>query len=146
MNELHLHYLDRALEVDPIDCLTYLSRGNARYNQMDPECEADYRSAFLLDAPLAAREIVRGLEDDIRSDVASILTRCRNRVNDNPQDVVARARLGLTMLLLYQDESALHDLQQVFVQSAAWRPFLRLLVNEAKGWRATRPSHFTRSR
>jgi hypothetical protein len=133
----------RALEIDQSDCLICISRGNARYHKMDPECEADYRAAFLLDAPLAAREIVRRLEGDIRDDLAHVLLTCRNRVCNDPQDVVARARLGLTLLLLYQDETALYYLQQVFGQSPAWRPFLRLLVNEAKWWRATRPSRLS---
>jgi hypothetical protein len=38
----------------------------------------------------------------------------------------------LTLLLLDQDEEALQDLQQAFRQSSVWRPYLRLLVNEAR--------------
>jgi hypothetical protein len=39
--------------------------------------------------------------------------------------------------MLYQDDEGLCELQQVFAQSAPWRPFLRLLVNEARRRRAT---------
>jgi hypothetical protein len=135
----------RAPEGDPGDCVAHISRGIARYHRGEPECEGHYLVAFSLNAPLAASEVVGRLEDDIRDDVADVLLHCRKRLRNDPQDVVARTRLGLTLLLLYQDADAFCDLQQVFLQSPAWRPFLRLLVNEAKWWRATRPSHFTQS-
>jgi hypothetical protein len=130
---------DRAMEIDPADCVAYISRGNSRYQKQDPGCEADYRAAFLLDAELATLEFVRRLEGDIRDDIAYVLMNCRKRLKNDPRDVVARARLGLTLLLLHQDSEALLDLQQIFLQSPAWRPFLRLLVNEAKRRRAIEP-------
>jgi hypothetical protein len=98
----------------------------------DAECEADYRAAFLLDAGLAAREIVRRLEEDIRSDFGSVLVTCRKRLVTNPRDLVARTRLGLALLMVRQENDAFRALQQVFLQSPVWRPFIRLLVNEAK--------------
>jgi hypothetical protein len=128
---------DRALEIDPEDCVAYISRGNARFYKGDPNCEADYRTAFSLDAPLAALEFVRRLKFDIGYDLANVLRHCRERLKADSQDVVARARLGLTLLMLYEDDDGLRELQQVFLQSAPWRPLLRLLVNEAKRRRAT---------
>jgi hypothetical protein len=123
---------DRTSEFDPPECLASISRGNARYLRGELECEADYRAAFLLDARLAASEFVRRLEDDIRADFATVLVTCRKRLATNPQDLVARARLGLALLMLRQENDAFRALQQVFLQSQDWRPFIRLLVNEAK--------------
>src|SRR5271166_3838377 len=44
--------LERTVEIEPGDCVGYISRGNDRYHSNDPECEADYRAAFFLDALL----------------------------------------------------------------------------------------------
>jgi hypothetical protein len=127
---------DRSLGIDPGDSVAYISRGEARYHLGDPECEADYRSAFLLDARFAPLEIVRRLNHDIWDDTASVVTNCRKRLGTEPRDIMARIRLGLTLLLFHQDDEALHNLQQVFRQNPPWRPFLRLLVNEVKRRRA----------
>jgi hypothetical protein len=140
-----LDEFDRATEIHPCDCNGYISRARARYQKGDTGCEEDYRAAFLLDARLAASEIVRGLEADILDDVAYVLVNCRKRLRLDTQDVVARARRGLTLLLLHQDLEAFHDLQQVFLQSPAWRPFLRLLVNEAKQRRVSISPRIARS-
>lgn len=124
--------LERSLEIEPGDCAGYISRGNARYHTSDPECEADYLVAFFLDAAFAAREIVLRLEADIMDDVCQVLVNCRLCLRIDNQNIVARTRLGLALLLLSQDEEAFHHLQQVFRQSPAWRPYLRLLVNQVK--------------
>jgi hypothetical protein len=126
----------RTAEVDTLSCEFYVARAGALYHRRDPECEADYQAAFLLDAVLAASEIVQRLEDEILVDVAYVLTNSRKRLRFNPQDVIARIRLGLTLFLLNQDAEAFCELQQAFLQSPTWRPFLRLLVNEAKPRRA----------
>jgi hypothetical protein len=123
---------DRSLGIDPGDSVAYISRGEARYHLGDPEGEADYRTAFLLDARFAPLEIVRRLNHDIWDDTTCVVMNCRNRLGIEPRDVVARIRLGLTLLLFHQDDEALHNLQQVFRQSPRWRPFLRLLVNEVR--------------
>jgi hypothetical protein len=128
---------ERAVEIGPGACVAFISRGDARYHRGDAECEADYRTAFLLDAQLAALEFVRRLKADIREDFLCVLINCRRRLSIDSRDVVARARLGLTLLMLHQDDAALRQLQQVFPQSAPWRPFLRLLVNEARRQRPT---------
>jgi hypothetical protein len=127
----------RTPEIDPGDCVSYISRGNARYQRGDSECEADYRAAFLLDPGLAASETVRRLEDDIRDNISQVLRRCRNHLRINPGDVVARIRLGLTLLMLYQEVAAFDELRRVFLHGPVWRSSLRLLVKEAKSRRAT---------
>jgi hypothetical protein len=126
------HEFDHKVAIDPGDCLGHIARARARYQENHPECEADYRAAFLLDARLTALEIVRGLELDMRDDVAYLLMNCRKRLKIDSQDLVARVRVGLTLLVLYQDADGYCDLQQVFLQNPVWRPFLRLLVNEVK--------------
>jgi hypothetical protein len=123
---------DRSLGIDPGDSVAYISRGDARYHLGDLEGEADYRTAFLLDARYASLEIVRRLNHDIWDDTASVVMNCRKRLGIEPRDLVARIRLGLTLLLFHQDDEALRNLQQVFRQSPRWRPFLRLLVNEVR--------------
>jgi hypothetical protein len=130
-----LDVFDAAVMSDPADCEGHIARARARYQMGDSGCEADYRAAFLLDASLAAQEIVRGLADDVLDDVAYVLMNCRKRLKLDAHDLVARVRAGLTLLLLDQDAEAYRELQQVFLQSVIWRPFLRLLVNEAKQWR-----------
>jgi tetratricopeptide (TPR) repeat protein len=126
----------RALEIDPGDCVAYISRGDVRYHKGDSGSEAENRTAFLLDARLAAHEMVRRLEVDIWDSVASVLMNCRRRLDIDSQDLVDRTRLGLTLLMLHQDDEGLCELQQVFRQGAPWRPFLRLLINAAKEQRA----------
>jgi hypothetical protein len=130
-----LDVFDAAVMSDPADCEGHIARARARYQMGDSGCEADYQAAFLLDARLAAHEIVRGLGNDVRDDVAYVLMNCRKRLKLDTHDLVARLRAGLTLLLLDQDAEAYRELQQVFCQSVIWRPFLRLLVNEAKQWR-----------
>jgi tetratricopeptide (TPR) repeat protein len=136
----------RALAIDPGYCAAYISRGNARYHQWDPGCEADYRFAFCLDARLAAREIVRLLDEGIGPDPADVLADCRQHLRSNPEDALSRVRRGLTHLLLNQDTPAIHDLQRVFLRSPAWKPFLPLLIDEAKRRRAAASARMTGSR
>jgi hypothetical protein len=130
-----LDVFDAAVMSDPADCEGHIARARALYQMGDSGCEADYRAAFLLDASLAAQKIVLGLADDVLDDVAYVLMNCRKRLKLDAHDLVARVRAGLTLLLLDQDAEAYCELQQVFLQSVIWRPFLRLLVNEAKQWR-----------
>ena len=131
-----LDKFDLLPEINPGDCLAHISRAIARYHRGDPGCENDYRAAFLLDPGLTTNETVRALEDEITDDVAYVLMNCRKRLKIDPHDLFARVRRGLTLLVLYQDADGYRDLQHVFVESPAWRPFLRLLVNELKLQRA----------
>jgi hypothetical protein len=127
----------RAAEIVRGDCLERISRARARYLEGDAGCEADYQAAFLLDAKLAASELIRQLEAEIRDDVVYLLMNCRKRLAFDPGDVVSRTRLGLALLLLFQDAEAFHNLQRAFLRDTSWRPHLRLLVNEAKQRRAS---------
>ena len=86
----------------------------------------------------------RGLANDVRDDVAYVLMNCRKRLKLNVHDLLTRARLGLT-LLLYQDAEAYCELQQGFLESPVWRPFLRLLVNEVKQRRGGNLAYVLRS-
>jgi tetratricopeptide (TPR) repeat protein len=136
----------RALAIDPGYCVAYISRGHDRYHKQDPKYEADYRAAFFLDARLATREFIRLLDEGIRHDLADVLTNYRKHLRIDPEDVVARTRRGLTLLLLNRDTEAIHDLQRVFLRSSAWKPFLQLLVDEAKRRRASASARMTESR
>jgi hypothetical protein len=131
-----LEEFDRDQEIDAGKCIEHISRARNRYQNGDPDCEADYRHAYLLDSRLAVSEIVRGLENEVRDDVAYVLINCMERLASDSRDVVARTRLGLALLLLYQDVEAYHNLQRAFLQSPDWRPLLRLLVNKVKLRRA----------
>jgi hypothetical protein len=135
LSEIHDEFAT-ASELVRGDCLERLSRARARYQDWDAGCEADYRTAFLLDGRFAASAIIGQLEAEIREDLVFVLMGCRKRLACDPRDLVARARLGLALLLLFQDPEAFRNLQRVFLQDASWRPFLRLLVNEAKQRRA----------
>jgi len=130
---------------DPSDRKTTEASGEMspadEFKGAEEECESDYLTAFLLDAERATREMVRALEGDIREDVEHVLTKCRKRLKTDAQDLLARTRLGLTLLLINQDAEAYCELQQVFLQSPTWRPFLRLLVSEAKRRRWGTPAH-----
>ena len=118
--------------LDPIDPVHWMSRGYVRYRQGDPQCEDDYRTAFLIDAPLAAREFVWRLEKEIQHGCCDVLTGCRELLCIDPGNLMARTRLGLTLYLLLQEAEAFQELNRVFLRSPVWRPFLRLLVNEAR--------------
>ena len=128
--------LNARFERNAEECFGHIARANARYHGGDPECEADFRAAFLLDARLTATEIVRELANEVRDDVGNVVLNCMERLAIDSRDVVARARLGLTLLLLYQDTEAFENLQQAFLQNPSWRPLLRLLVNKVKLRRA----------
>jgi tetratricopeptide (TPR) repeat protein len=123
---------NQAITIDPLYCVAYISRGNARYHQRDPGCQADYRMAFLLDARLAAREIIRVIAVGVRCDLESVLDGCRSHLRLNASDVVARARRGLTLLLLGREAEAEPDFRQIRLQSPEWEHPLQLLVQEAK--------------
>jgi hypothetical protein len=129
--------VERALERNAEECFGHISRAKARYHGGDPECEADYRAAFLVDARLTATEIVRELANEARNDVGYVLINCMERLASDSRDVVALTRLGLTLLLLYQDSEAFKNLQRAFLQNPSWRPLLRLLVKKVKMRRAT---------
>src|SRR4051812_48093526 len=85
------------------------------YEKGKPGDDGDHGAAAQLDERLAARKIVRELEREIRDDVAFVLMKCRKRLRVDDRDVIARTRLGLTLLMLGQDSDAFFELQQVFL-------------------------------
>jgi tetratricopeptide (TPR) repeat protein len=126
----------RALEIDPALCTGYLSRANARFHKRDRGCREDYRAAFRLDPRLAAREIIRLLADGLRHDLPGVLTNCGKHLRIDPDDLVAYARRGLTLLLAGRDADAGRDIRAVLLRDPGWEQPLRLLVQEALRQRA----------
>jgi hypothetical protein len=124
------------LERNCRECIGRMFRARARYQRAEPGCEADYRAAFVLDARLTSSEFVRELDGEIRNNFAGLLLNCRARLLVNSKEVVTLVRLGLTLLMLEQDDEAFIFLQRAFVQNPLWRPLLRDLVNRAKVRRA----------
>ncbi len=124
--------VDRDSEMQFQDWIGHFARAKARYRLGDTACEADFRAAFLVDARLTTSEFIRELKRELRNDISDLVHDCQRRLAANPGDAVSLARLGLTLLLLYQDESAYTYLQRAFVHHSLWRPLLRSLVKKAK--------------
>jgi hypothetical protein len=124
--------IDGVLEIEFQDWIALIASAKAGYQLGDTACEADFRAAFLLDARLTVSEFIRELKRELRNDISDLVHDCRHRLVADPGDVVSLSRLGLTLLLLYQDENAFLYLQRAFVHHPLWRPMLRALVNKAK--------------
>jgi len=122
---------NRELAIDPGLCVAYISRGNARHHRRDPACLADYRAAFRLDPALAAREIVRIIEGDVRPDARAALLDCRKHLQADPSDIVALARRAVTRRLQGRDFEAAEDLDRVRRIAPEWAPILDRLSREA---------------
>jgi hypothetical protein len=105
----------------------------------------DDPTPLLIDAVLAAHEVVDRLGAEIRGDVDRVLVNGRKHLATDRDDFNARARLGLILLMLFQDDDAYRELQQVFLRRPAWRPSLRILVNAAKRWRERMTAHMVKS-
>jgi tetratricopeptide (TPR) repeat protein len=101
---------DRALGQEPERFHLYLSRANARYHLRDPGCIADFRTAFRLDPQGAAHGLLRILLLDAQRDAQGVLDNCSKHLRINTNDISARARRGLTLLLLGRDAEAAPDL------------------------------------
>jgi tetratricopeptide (TPR) repeat protein len=104
---------DRALSLEPDRFQLYLSRASARYHLRDPGSLADLRKAFELDPEGAARGLLQILLQDAKRDAQGVVDNCTKHLRLNDKDVVARARHGLTLLLLGRDEEAASDLARV---------------------------------
>jgi hypothetical protein len=130
-----LDAFDGAIKNEGPDCLGDHFR--TRYRAGNPQVELDRQSSILIDSALEAHDVVERLANEIRDDFTCVLVNCRERLKTDRNDIVARARLGLTLLLLFQDDEAYRELQQVFLRSPASRPHLRILVNEARQQRAS---------
>jgi tetratricopeptide (TPR) repeat protein len=122
-----------ALQIDPHSCVAYISRGNARYHQRDPDAVLDYRKAFRLDPWLAAQAIVRILADDLQRDPAHVFANCASHLRQNPDDVSAYCRRGLSYLLLGQEAEAAKDFEQFLARpSPTAQQNLALLVRAVR--------------
>jgi tetratricopeptide (TPR) repeat protein len=130
---------DEALRLDPLCCIAYVSRGNARYHRRDRGAGRDYLTAFRLDATRSVGEMLRLLLADAHKDAASVLDHCRRHLEFDPADEVARGRRACTLLLLGREEEAEQDIAQV-VQLRALVPGMReaiaLARQEKMGWAA----------
>jgi tetratricopeptide (TPR) repeat protein len=104
---------DRALSLEPDRLQLYLSRASARYHLRDPGSLADMRKAFELDPEGAARGLVQLVLLDAQRDPQGAIDNCTRHLRLNEQDVVARARRGLTLLLLGRYAEAAADLAWV---------------------------------
>jgi tetratricopeptide (TPR) repeat protein len=132
---------DQALRIDPRHVSAYIGRGNARYHKRDLAGLADYWMAFLLAPQLVATKIIRKLASDLRSDPVAVLTNCDRHLRISPDDCVAFARRGLTLLLLGRDRDAEQDFDQFLLRSPDWKTYLELLIREAKQHRGDLPIH-----
>jgi tetratricopeptide (TPR) repeat protein len=100
---------DLALALEPENVLFYISRGNARYHLREARGVFDYRMAFRINPEAAAREIIRLLDADLRSDAGPVLDNCDKHLRINDRDLTAHARRGLTLVLLDREaEAAAH--------------------------------------
>jgi tetratricopeptide (TPR) repeat protein len=124
--------LDRALEIEPRFCMAYISRGNARYHLRDRNARADYRAALEINSSAAAAEIIRILATDLQEGAEGVLENCRKHVRVCPDDVVAYARRGLTLLLQGKEAEAAGDFEQCLREGPAWKAHLELLVETAR--------------
>jgi tetratricopeptide (TPR) repeat protein len=116
---------DRALALEPENVLFYISRGNARYHLREARGVLDYRMAFRINPEAAAREIIRMLATDVRSDAGRVIGNCDKHLRINDRDLTAHARRGLTLTLLDREaEAAAHfallrvalpDMGEIFV-------------------------------
>ncbi len=106
---------DQALEIDPELLVAHISRGNARYHARDPLAFTDYLHVLRVNAPLAAREILGMLVDDLHHDAAAVLKNCNKHLRINPNDITALCRRGLTRILMGEPLEELRaDFERVF--------------------------------
>jgi tetratricopeptide (TPR) repeat protein len=124
--------LNRALEIEPRSCMAYISRGNARYHLRDRGAQADYRTAFEINSSAAAAEIIRFLVADLQEDAEEVLENCRKHVRICPDDVVAYARRGLTLLLQGNEAEAARDFEECLRKGPTWKAHLELLMETAR--------------
>jgi tetratricopeptide (TPR) repeat protein len=82
------------------------SRANAYYHLRDGRGVDDHRSAFRLNARAAAHEAARLLIDDVRRRPDVVLDNCDRHLRIDPDDALAHARRGLTLMALGRDDES----------------------------------------
>ena len=90
------------------------SRGNAHYHSRDGLASADYEAAFRLDPE-------------------AVLKSCRTHLRHDPDDIMAYARRGLTLLWLGRDADAGPDFDRMRQLEPEWRPHLDLWIEGRPG-------------
>jgi len=123
---------NHALALNSSSCMAHVTRGNIRYHLRDTGAPLDYLTAFDLDRKATAAEIVRIVREDIRADADAALKNCRQHLRISPQDVVARVRRGLMLLLQGRQAEAAADLDEAIARNPGWREYLELLVETAR--------------
>jgi len=123
---------DRALALAPRYCAAYLSRARARYHQRDPRAAADYEAAFRLDAARATDALVVSVLYRAWARADAALNTCDQRLQADPDDLLALVRRGLTLVLLGRDAEALPDFDRVRRLDPVWEPYLGLLTEAVR--------------
>jgi tetratricopeptide (TPR) repeat protein len=119
---------DAALALEPDNVCFLISRANARYHLRDPLARADYRRAFRTSATAAAAECARFLTADARRRAGAVLDNCDKHVRINPDDALAYARRGLTLVLLGREDEARADFERCRERAGEQWPDLRLVL------------------
>ncbi len=119
---------NEALRLNPRMCGAYISRGNARYHLRDPRALEDFERAFGMDAALAARELVRSLQENLKRDKVEVLANCRKHLRLDPNDACALARRGLSLVLLGREAEAKEDLMKFRNAAVSMRTHLDVLL------------------
>jgi hypothetical protein len=88
--------------------------------------------AFTIDPKLAAREVIRILAEDIKSEPLAVLTNCNNHLKANPKLVTAYIRRSLTLVLLGRDDEAEPDFNRIYELVPTEKPRIAMLIDEAK--------------
>jgi tetratricopeptide (TPR) repeat protein len=137
--------IDRSLEIGPPSCIAYMTRGNIRFHLRDAGCTEDYRQAFALDTPAAVADVIRILTTDIGMNLDDVLENCRKHLRISPRDPVARARRGLTLMLIGREADAESDFELFRQQAPEHQATLELLIAAGRKAREESPSHYLRS-
>jgi tetratricopeptide (TPR) repeat protein len=122
---------NRALEIDPRYHVAYVSRAHVRYHLRDLAGYVDYRRAYALHPDGTVGEILRALVEAVKLDAEAVLLNCRKHLRINPNDAVALARRGLTLILLGRESEAHWDFEELLAYRQESSHILRHLIRAA---------------